>query len=149
MNKDDTKQAIIGFMEFTKGITGNKDLKIPEDIAKEYGIEQDDTSDNLCDSCSNYGCEFQSGIIRTKCAFYMPPHIEPDNCGNYVVQPTYEARLKADTVVILDKIRSEVERYNSIVDDDIYEGELKIEGMKEAYADCLKIIDKYKGESEE
>lgn len=47
MNKDDTKQAIIGFMEFTKSITGNKDLKIPEDIAKEYGIEQDDTSDNL------------------------------------------------------------------------------------------------------
>lgn len=47
MNKDDTKQAIIGFMEFTKAITGNKDLKIPEDIAKEYGIEQDNTSDNL------------------------------------------------------------------------------------------------------
>ena len=42
-----TKQAIIGFMEFTKGITGNKDLKIPEDIAKEYGIDQDDTLDNL------------------------------------------------------------------------------------------------------
>ena len=46
MNKDDTKKAIIGLMEFTKGITGNKDLKIPEDIAKEYGIEQDDASDN-------------------------------------------------------------------------------------------------------
>jgi len=42
--------------------------------------------DNLCDSCANIGCEFQSGIVRTKCAFYMPPHIEPDNCGNYVVQ---------------------------------------------------------------
>ena len=47
MNKDDTKQAIIGFTEFMKGITGNKDLKIPEDIAKEYGIERDDASDNL------------------------------------------------------------------------------------------------------
>lgn len=40
---------------------------------------------NLCNSCTNIGCEFQSGIVRTKCAFYMPPHIEPDNCGNYVV----------------------------------------------------------------
>lgn len=27
---------------------------------------------NLCDSCTNIGCEFQSGIVRTKCAFYMP-----------------------------------------------------------------------------
>ena len=27
---------------------------------------------NLCDSCTNSGCEFQSGIVRTKCAFYMP-----------------------------------------------------------------------------
>ena len=41
---------------------------------------------NLCDSCTNIGCEFQSGIVRTECAFYMPPHLEPDNCGNYVVQ---------------------------------------------------------------
>ena len=44
---------------------------------------------NLCSSCTNIGCEFQFGIVRTKCAFYMPPHIESDNCGNYVVtQPT-------------------------------------------------------------
>lgn len=42
-------------------------------------------ADNLCSSCTNIGCEFQSGIVRTKCAFYMPPHIESDNCGNYVV----------------------------------------------------------------
>lgn len=47
MNKDDTKQAIIGFMEFTKGITGNKDLKLPEDIAKEYGIEQEPCKDTI------------------------------------------------------------------------------------------------------
>ena len=40
---------------------------------------------NLCNSCTNIRCEFQSGIVRTKCAFYMPPHIEPDNCGNYVI----------------------------------------------------------------
>ena len=28
---------------------------------------------NLCNSCTNIGCEFQSGIYRTECAFYMPP----------------------------------------------------------------------------
>ena len=39
MNKEDTKQAILGFTEFFKGITGNQDLKIPDDIAKEYAIE--------------------------------------------------------------------------------------------------------------
>lgn len=141
MNKDDTKQAIIGFMEFTKGITGNKDLKIPEDIVKEYGIEQDDTSDNLCNSCSTYGCwpcEFQSGIVRTKCAFYMPPHIEPDNCGNYVVQPTYEARLKADTVVMLDKISAEI---MGLTDGDTPERIWNV--------DVLNIIDKYLAKSED
>lgn len=44
------------------------------------------TDKSLCDSCTNIGCEFQFGIVRTKCAFYMPPQLEPDNCGNYVVQ---------------------------------------------------------------
>ena len=44
------------------------------------------TDKSLCNSCTNIGCEFQSGIVRTKCAFYMPPQLEPDNCGNYVVQ---------------------------------------------------------------
>ena len=39
MNKEDTKQAILGFTEFFKGITGNQDLKIPNDIAKKYRIE--------------------------------------------------------------------------------------------------------------
>ena len=28
---------------------------------------------SLCNSCINFGCEFQSGIVRTECAFYMPP----------------------------------------------------------------------------
>lgn len=40
MNKEDTKQAIFGFTEFFKGITGNQDVKIPDDIAKKYEIEQ-------------------------------------------------------------------------------------------------------------
>lgn len=55
------------------------------------------TFNNLCDSCSNIGCEFQSGIVRTKCAFYMPPHIEPDNCGNYVVQQEPTDRIEYGT----------------------------------------------------
>ena len=42
-------------------------------------------ADNLCNSCTNIGCELLSSSIRTKCAFYMPPRIEPDNCGYYVV----------------------------------------------------------------
>ena len=41
-------------------------------------------AENLCNSCTNIACEFQSGIVRHKCDFYMP-HLEPDNCGNYVV----------------------------------------------------------------
>lgn len=47
---------------------------------------KNDLAHNLCDSCTNIGCEFQSGIVRTKCTFYMPPNIESDNCGNFVVQ---------------------------------------------------------------
>lgn len=78
------------------------------------------TIDNLCNSCTNIGCEFQSGIVRTKCAFYMPPHLEPDNCGNYVVmQPTveaipktdYETRLKADMVAMLTDLQLEIEEH--------------------------------------
>lgn len=57
------------------------------------------TIDNLCKSCINFGCEFQSGIVRTECAFYMPPYIEPDNCGNYVVQvPTAKNDLGVDCI---------------------------------------------------
>jgi len=111
---------------------------------------------NLCSSCTNIGCEFQSGIVRTKCAFYMPPHIKSDNCGNYVVmQPTvettptpkdrYEARLKTDMVAILDKIRTEIEEQvlESLSDggDDWF--------AAEKVNECLEIIDKYKAESEE
>ena len=100
------------------------------------------TSNNLCNSCTNIGCEFQSGIVRKECAFYMLPHIESDNCGNYVVmQSTYETRLKADIADVLDKIRAEIEQrpygvvYGSV-----------IQGMKCERVENLKIIDKYKAE---
>ncbi len=64
---------------------------------------------SLCNSCTNIGCEFQSGIVRTKCAFYMPPHLEPDNCGNYVVQAL---TTKNDLAVekIIDEIEKEFEK---------------------------------------
>ena len=101
------------------------------------------TFNNLCNSCSNYGCEFQSGIVRAKCAFYMPPHIEPDNCGNYVVQPTYEARLNADTVVILNKIKAEIE--NTEIVGHIRDVECFNAGINVA----LNVIDKYMAESED
>jgi hypothetical protein len=62
------------------------------------------TNNNLCDSCANIGCMFQSGIVRTECAFYMPPHIEPDNCGNYVImQPIVKAIPKAEVKKFLEE----------------------------------------------
>jgi hypothetical protein len=62
--------------------------------------------------------------------------------------PTVEAISKVDMVAIFDKIRTEIEGYKSTADNAISEDELKIEGMKEAYTDCLGIIDKYRTENE-
>lgn len=67
-----------------------QDLEQAE-IQKAYKLGKAETGrwiENLCDSCTNKACEFQSGIQRSKCDFYIPPmlHLEPDNCGNYVVQ---------------------------------------------------------------
>lgn len=112
------------------------------------------THNNLCSSCTNIGCEFQSGIIRTKCAFYMPPHIESDNCGNYVVrQPTvdvleqktdlneavriaYEQGRK-DALEVLDKIRAEILNFKEKCNASDYLG-----------CGILEIIDKYNGDKE-
>ena len=58
-----------------------------------------------------------------------------------------EQHLKMKQESILDKIRAEIESYHSTIDRAYSEDELKIEGMKEAYTDCLEIIDKYKTES--
>ena len=50
-----------------------------------HGIPLEDIkAENLCNSCTNMACEFQYGIERSSCAFYMPPNAEPDNCGNYI-----------------------------------------------------------------
>ena len=90
------------------------------------------TSNNLCSSCTNIGCEFQSGIVRTECAFYMSPHIESDNCGNYVViQPT---------VNVLGKIRAEIDK--------IYEREGSSFDCLNALDELKEFIDKLQAESE-
>lgn len=44
---------------------------------------------------------------------------------------------------VLDKIRAEIDNRKSTVDKAISEDELKIEGLKEAYTDCLEIINKH------
>ncbi len=51
---------------------------------------------------------------------------------------------------ILNKIREEIKEYMSTIDKAISEDELKIEGMKEAYVNCIELIDNcYNTESEE
>lgn len=69
------------------------------------------TFNNLCNSCTNIGCGFQSGIVRTKCVFYMPPQLEPDNCGNYVVQDSTTKNDIRDNRVKneLNRIKDELE----------------------------------------
>lgn len=70
-------------------------LETDEAYQLEYErVEELKSKDNLCNSCSNISCEFQSGIVRKKCDFYRPNflrqwygepklHTEIDNCGNY------------------------------------------------------------------
>ena len=87
--------------------------------------------DNLCNSCTNIGCEFQSGIVRTECAFYMPPRIECDNCGNYVV--------------MLDKIRAEIDTARFINKDTKLCKNALASGLEVA----MQIIDKYRERSKE
>ena len=41
-------------------------------MTREERLEKEINSKNICDSCINYSCIFQSGIIRKHCAFYIP-----------------------------------------------------------------------------
>ena len=40
MDREQTKQAILGFTEMFKAITGNQDLKIPKEIAEKVELKQ-------------------------------------------------------------------------------------------------------------
>ena len=49
---------------------------VDKDVLKSYLAEE-----NLCESCTNVSCEFQSGIKRSSCAFYLPPRLESELKG--------------------------------------------------------------------
>ena len=55
---------------------------------------------------------------------------------------------KDEVIAIFAKLQTEIKEYTANIDNAISEDELKIEGMKVAYTNCLEIIDKYKAESE-
>ena len=54
-----------------------------------------------------------------------------------------------DKIKVLDEIKAEIEEYLSTVDYAISEDELTIKGLKDAYTNCLEIIDEYRSKSEE
>ena len=75
--------------------------------------------------------------------------VEYENSVCYVTEEDREPlEMSIKALEVLDKIRAEIEEYELTIDNAISEDELKIEGMKEAYANCLEIIDEYKAESE-
>lgn len=56
--------------------------------------------------------------------------------------------IKAEAVrKAFNKIRTHIKQYESTIDRAISDDELKIEGMKVAYTDCIRIIDEYQLES--
>lgn len=117
------------------------------------------TDKSLCDSCTNIGCEFQSGIVRTKCAFYMPPQLEPDNCGNYVVQDSTtkndirDNRVKNELNRVKDELEpttkndlgddcvrrkavlNTLERMDKVLDED-----RTVDSYKELLKECYKVL---------
>ncbi len=72
-------------------------LETDEGYQLEYEKPSECKTENLCDSCGNRACEFQSGIKRSSCDFYMP-HLRPDYCGKYQSQwygePIFEQKKK-------------------------------------------------------
>ena len=95
------------------------------------------TINNLCNSCTNIGCEFQSGIVRTKCAFYEPPHIETDNCGNYVIQePTTKNDLADDKTFYEQIVEYCNEHFLVLVEKDVWEDAKKALTTKNDLPHC-------------
>lgn len=117
------------------------------------------TDKSLCNFCTNIGCEFQSGIVRTKCAFYMPPQLEPDNCGNYVVQDSTtkndirDNRVKNELNRVKDELEpttkndlgddcvrrkavlNTLERMDKVLDED-----RTVDSYKELLKECYKVL---------
>lgn len=71
-----------------------------------------DLAHNLCDSCTNIRCEFQSGIVRTKCAFYMlPQHLNGLEKNSKKLEKDFgesDCISRADVIKILGKIEQMV-----------------------------------------
>ena len=93
------------------------------------------TDKSLCNSCTNIGCEFQSGIVRTKCAFYMPPQLESDNCGNYVVQDSTTKNDLGDDCVRRKAVLNTLERMDKVLDED-----RTVDSYKELLKECYKVL---------
>ena len=114
------------------------------------GTEQ---KNSICDSCANCNCSFQTGIYRETCDFYIPVKelgyavVGIEHLRKYrQLQNDYEARLKADKIAMLDKIKEDfITRYPRN-----YAGELELGGRSCVFSlnDILHAIDKYKTESE-
>ena len=100
------------------------------------------TISNLCDSCTNIGCEFQSGIVITECTFYMQSTVDA------ITKDQYEARLKNDMVAILTELHLKMEELG----DDLDPTEDWDYGYKSGVEDMIQLlderIDKLKGESD-
>lgn len=128
---EEEREELLKYLKYNRSIGADYSItdKDADEIIKVLEQEptaKNDLAHNLCDSCTNVGCVFQSGIVRTKCAFYIPPHIEPDNCGNYVVmQPTaevipkdqYEARLKAERKKISEDVANKMNYMGSCLNE--------------------------------
>ena len=117
------------------------------------------TDKSLCNSCTNIGCEFQSGIVRTKCAFYIPSQLEPDNCGNYVIQDSTtkndirDNRVKNELNRVKDELEpttkndlgddcvrrkavlNTLERMDKVLDED-----RTVDSYKELLKECYKVL---------
>ena len=93
------------------------------------------TDKSLCDSCTNIGCEFQSGIVRTKCAFYIPSQLEPDNCGNYVIQDSTTKNDLGDDCVRRKAVLNTLERMDKVLDED-----RTVDSYKELLKECYKVL---------
>jgi len=166
MNKDDTKQVIMGFMEFMKGITGNQDLKIPEKIAKESDIEQSDISDNLTKEEAINNLEmirvaFVESVTKEQrkliddtfdmaiCALNEIDKTVEVLCTATRMQIALENELKAEKhnkKVMLKRIQAEIKELYSYVE---FDEDIKTSFNMVRLEDVQRVIDKYEKESED